>query len=94
MKPGYFSSLVFLAQSRLKFQVLQEERPNGWSEQAMIVALIRRLLSVTHSNQSSGKVPHGQNPSSRPWQQTACQEEVGSITGQQNEEALSMNQEN
>jgi hypothetical protein len=59
-----------------------------------IEALIRRLLSVTHSNLSSGKVPLGQTPSCRPWQQTACQEEVGSITGHQNEEELSMDQKN
>ena len=38
-----------LARARLKFQVLQEGRPDGGSDQelAMIVAQIRRLLSVT-----------------------------------------------
>ena len=43
------SLVEVLAQSRLKFQVLQEGRPNGGSEQelAVIVSQIRRLLSVT-----------------------------------------------
>ena len=38
-----------LARARLKFQVLQEGRPDGGSDQelALIVAQIRRLLSVT-----------------------------------------------
>ena len=38
-----------LARARLKFQVLSEGRPDGGSDQelAMIVAQIRRLLSVS-----------------------------------------------
>ena len=41
--------MEILARARLKFQVLSEGRPDGGSDQelAMIVAQIRRLLSVT-----------------------------------------------
>ena len=45
-----------LARARLKFQVLSEGRPDGWSDQklAMIVAQIRRLLSVSATCQKEG----------------------------------------